>query len=121
MPTTTDIATCIYFTSIDPFTKQKVNVAKGLQDRKLQRALMPFFEPEKWFALRESLIQAERLDMIGNSCNCLIPAYPPLEAIRTRRQRSINLDHCHRVANPANGEPISERGTASSGFRPVRN
>jgi radical SAM superfamily enzyme YgiQ (UPF0313 family) len=41
-----DIATCMYYTGIDPFTKQEVYVAKGLRDRKLQRALMQFFKPE---------------------------------------------------------------------------
>jgi hypothetical protein len=31
-----DIATCIYYTGIDPFTKQQVYFAKGLRDRKLR-------------------------------------------------------------------------------------
>jgi hypothetical protein len=37
----TDIATCMYYTGIDPFTKQEVCVARDLPDRKLQPALMP--------------------------------------------------------------------------------
>ncbi|MBV8398404.1 MAG: DUF3362 domain-containing protein [Acetobacteraceae bacterium] len=41
-----DIATALYYTGIDPFTKQQVYVAKGLRDRKMQRALMQFFKPE---------------------------------------------------------------------------
>jgi hypothetical protein len=32
-----DIATALYYTGIDPFTKKKVHVAKGLKDRKMQR------------------------------------------------------------------------------------
>jgi hypothetical protein len=39
-----DIATCIYFVGIDPFTKKQVYVVKGLRDRKMQRALMQFFK-----------------------------------------------------------------------------
>jgi len=35
-----DIATALYYPGIDPFTKQEVYVAKGLRDRKMQRALM---------------------------------------------------------------------------------
>ena len=35
-----DIATCMYYTGIDHFTKQEVYVARNLRDRKLQRALM---------------------------------------------------------------------------------
>ena len=32
----------------------------GCKDRKMQRALMQFFKPENWFAVREALIQAGR-------------------------------------------------------------
>jgi hypothetical protein len=35
-----DIATCMYYTGLDPFTKQEVYVARQLRDRKAQRALM---------------------------------------------------------------------------------
>jgi hypothetical protein len=71
-----DIATALYYTGIDPFTKQEVFVAKGLRDRKMQRALMQFSKPENWFTVREVLIQAGRKDPIGTGCDCLIPAHP---------------------------------------------
>ena len=32
-----NVATCMYYTGIDPFTKEQVYVAKGLNDRRLQR------------------------------------------------------------------------------------
>jgi hypothetical protein len=41
-----DIATALYWTEIDPSTKEEVYVVKGLRDRKMQRALMQFFKPE---------------------------------------------------------------------------
>ena len=56
IPAPFDIATCMYYTGIDPFTKQAVYVAKGLRDRKMQRALMQFFKPENYFEVREALI-----------------------------------------------------------------
>src|SRR5439155_14606671 len=40
IPAPFDIATCMYYTGLDPLTKQPVNIAKGLNDRKLQRELM---------------------------------------------------------------------------------
>src|SRR5208283_3208024 len=40
IPAPFDIATCMYYTGIDPFTKQEVHIARKLHDRKLQRALM---------------------------------------------------------------------------------
>ncbi|OWK46948.1 hypothetical protein [Fimbriiglobus ruber] len=42
---------------IDPFTKKPVAIAKGLNDRKMQRALMPFFRPENDFEVRDARIQ----------------------------------------------------------------
>jgi len=117
------IATALYYTGIDPFTKKQVQVAKGLKDRKLQRALMQFFKPKNWFTVREALIDAGRQDLIGSGCDCLIPANPPKEAIEARRKRANDDDHYHTVANPAKGEKPSERGAGqprTKDYRPGR-
>lgn len=120
IPAPMDVATAMYYTGIDPFTKKQVHVAKGLRDRKLQRALMQFFKPENWFAVREALVQARRQDLIGNGCDCLIPARPPKEAIAARRRRANDSDHYHTVSNPAKGEQAGERGIPQQGYRPGR-
>lgn len=119
IPAPFDIATAMYYTGMDPFTKKEVYVAKGLKDRKMQRALMQFFKPENWFAVREALIQAGRQDLIGSGCDCLIPARPPKEAIEARRRQANDPDHYHTVANPAKGEKPGERGL-NRGYRPGR-
>ncbi len=127
IPAPFDIATAIYYTGLDPFTGQEVYVAKGLRDRKMQRALMQFFKPENYFMVREALIQAARQDLIGGGCDCLIPAQPPKEAIETRRRRAnqtargeeVEGDHYHAVANPSRGEKPGERGL-NTGYRPGR-
>ncbi len=82
------IATCMYYTGLDPFTKQEVYVSNGLRDRKLQRALMQFFKPENYFTVREALSKAGRADLISSGCDCLIPAQPPKEALEARRRRA---------------------------------
>jgi hypothetical protein len=117
----TDVAVCMYYTGIDPFTNEQVYVAKGLRDRKLQRALMQFFKPENWFAVREALILAGRQDLIGNGCDCLFTARPPKEAIESRRRRANDADHYRTVANPAKGEEPGERRAepqSQKGYRP---
>jgi uncharacterized radical SAM protein YgiQ len=119
IPAPFDVATCMYYTGIDPFSKQQVYVARHLRDRKLQRALMQFFKPENYFEVREALIQAGRTDLIGQGCDCLIPAQPPKEAIEARRRRANDADHYHTLANPAKGEKPGERGL-SKGYRPGR-
>jgi hypothetical protein len=107
-----DVATCMYYTGIDPFTKQHVYVARGLRDRKMQRALMQFFKPENWFTVREALLQAGRPELIGPGCDCLIPAQPPPEALRSRREAAIRV---------ARGEYVHTIPKAPSrGYRPGR-
>ncbi len=114
IPAPFDIATAIYYTGIDPFTGEEVYVATGLRDRKMQRALMQFFKPENYFMVREALLKAGRGDLIGNGCDCLIPAQPPRAAMRARIEK----------ANQSLGEgkyvhqiPSSEPKT---GYRPGR-
>lgn len=88
IPSPMDIATCMYYTGLDPFTKKPVYVAKHLRDRKLQRALLQFFKPENYFEVRKALEMAGRHDLIGADCDCLIPAQPPKEALQKRRQQA---------------------------------
>ena len=101
-----------------------------MRDRKLQRALMQFFKPANWFAVREALLEAGRQDLIGNGCDCLIPAQPPKEAIEARKRAANRAvrgneddDHYHTVANPAKGEKPGERGAGPpkpTGYRAGR-
>jgi uncharacterized radical SAM protein YgiQ len=86
IPAPFDVATAMFYTGIDPFTKKPVHVAKALRDRKLQRALMQFFKPANYFEVREALRQAGRTDLIGNDCGSLIPPAPPREALEARRK-----------------------------------
>lgn len=120
IPAPFDIATCMYYTGVDPMTGKEVRVARQMRDRKLQRALMQFFKPENWFEVREALLEAGRSDLIGNGCDCLIPANPPKEALEARRRRANDADHYHSVANPAKGEQPGERGLPNRGYRPGR-
>ena len=86
IPSPFDIAACMYHTGLDPFTKKEVYVAKGLKDRKLQRALLQFFKPENYFEVRRALEGAGRADLIGSGCDCLIGETPPKAALEARRQ-----------------------------------
>jgi hypothetical protein len=56
-----DIATCMYYTGLDPHTGEEVYTARNLSDRKLQRALLQFFKPENYFEVRQALLQADRI------------------------------------------------------------
>src|SRR5829696_384979 len=127
IPAPFDIATCMWYTGVDPMTGKPVGVARHLRDRKLQRALMQFFKPDNWFEVREALVEAGRTDLIGTGCDALIPPHPPKEAIEARRMRAnaaARNDHSHSVANPAAGEAAGERPVPpqvkNRGYRPGR-
>ena len=127
IPAPFDIATCMWYTGIDPMSGKEVKVATHMRDRKLQRALMQFFKPANWYEVREALLEAGRGDLIGSGCECLIPAQPPKEAVESRQKRAnetARSDHYHSVANPADGEPAGERTTPplvkNRGYRPHR-
>jgi uncharacterized radical SAM protein YgiQ len=102
IPAPFDVATAMFYTGIDPFTKKPVHVAKALRDRKLQRALMQFFKPANYFEVREALRQAGRTDLIGNDCESLIPPTPPREALEARRQDAnarFRGDYVHTIGD----------------------
>src|SRR5207244_7548982 len=52
IPAPFDIATCMYYTRLDPFSKQEVYIARQLLDRTLHRPLLPFFKLENNFNVR---------------------------------------------------------------------
>jgi uncharacterized radical SAM protein YgiQ len=127
IPAPMDVATCMYYTGIDPFSRQKVRVARQLKDRKLQRALMQFFKPENYFEVREALSQAGRKDLIGDGCDCLIPARPPREALSRRRREAnqrLHGKYVHQVPVPGVGKARTSRRqsrhTPGRGYRPGR-
>jgi len=77
IPAPMDVATCMYWTGLDPFTLEPVESARKLTDRLVQRALLQFFAPENWRTVRDALVGAGRGDLIGDGPDCLIPARPP--------------------------------------------
>lgn len=71
-PTPMTIATCMYYTGLDPFTGKKVYVARDKKEKAMQRALMHYRSPANYELVYEALGKAGRLDLIGNAQNCLI-------------------------------------------------
>jgi uncharacterized radical SAM protein YgiQ len=93
IPAPMDIATCMYFTGLDPVSMKPVQTVKKLQDRKVQRALMQYFAPENWFTVRDALLAAGRGDLIGDGAECLIKGKPPKEASQARERGDATYVH----------------------------
>jgi uncharacterized radical SAM protein YgiQ len=118
IPAPFDIATCMYYTGIDPFTGDEVYTARKLNDRKMQRAILQFFKPENYFEVRKALMEAGRSDLIGSGCDALIPATPPRAALKARMEqanRSVSEGrYVHTI--PA----VEGKKPATPGYRPDR-
>ena len=63
-PTPGTMSTCMYYAEMDPYTKKKIYVAKNMQDKREQRALMHFNKKENADTVRKALEKAGRRDLI---------------------------------------------------------
>jgi radical SAM superfamily enzyme YgiQ (UPF0313 family) len=77
IPSPLDIATCMYYTGMDPMTGEAVYVPRGGHERRLQKALLQYYVPENYGDVYEALESAGRLDLVGDGPGCLIPSRPP--------------------------------------------
>jgi uncharacterized radical SAM protein YgiQ len=114
IPAPMDIATCMYWTGLDPMTMEPVETAKRIQDRNVQRALLQFFTPENWALVRQTLVRAGREDLIGEGPECLISARQPRPTSRDQGRRGAG-DRGRR------GRDESLRGEGNGYRRPSRN
>ena len=129
IPSPFDIAACMYYTGLDPMTREPVKVTKGLKDRRMQRALLQFFKPENYFEVRRALEQAGRQDLIGSGCDCLIPDRPPKEALDRKRREATQAFTEETSGDHIRGGPGGRAGSGgrkqrrprkSIGYRPQR-
>lgn len=72
-PTPGSLSTTMYYTEQNPFTGEKIYVAKNQREKNMQRALLQYNVPQNYNLVKEALIKAEREDLIGdNNKKCLI-------------------------------------------------
>ena len=64
-PTPGTLATCMYYTELDPLTFKPVYVAKTLEEKKMQRALLHYRKPENRSLVIKALKQVGREDLIS--------------------------------------------------------
>ena len=64
-PTPATLATCMYYTEMDPFTMEPVYIAKDLEEKKMQRALIHYHKPENRGIVMKALKKAGREDLVG--------------------------------------------------------
>ncbi|MCQ2555402.1 MAG: YgiQ family radical SAM protein [Clostridia bacterium] len=63
-PTPGTLATCMYYTELDPRTMEKVYVAKSMEEKKMQRALIHYNKAENRPMVIKALQKAKREELI---------------------------------------------------------
>jgi hypothetical protein len=75
----------MYYSGLDPLKMEPVYTAQGLREKRLQKALLLYWNPEHWPLAREALKLAGREDLIGRGPHALVPPETPAEAARRQR------------------------------------
>ena len=73
IPTPMSMATSMYVTGLDPFTQEPVYTARSLREKRKQKALLQYWDPDQHDLAREALVEAGRRDLIGSGERHLIP------------------------------------------------
>ncbi len=73
IPTPMSMATSMYYTGLDPFNGKPVFTARAMRDKRMQKALLLYWDPAHHELAREALIAAGRRDLIGSKSGCLVP------------------------------------------------
>lgn len=63
-PTPGTLATCMYYTKMDPFTLEPVYVADTAEEKRMQRALLHFHKKENRGLVKKALQKIEREDLM---------------------------------------------------------
>jgi uncharacterized radical SAM protein YgiQ len=73
IPTPMSVATAMYYTGVDPISGESLYVARDLREKKLQKSLLLYWDPEQWPLAREALRKAGRSELIGRGAQHLVP------------------------------------------------
>ncbi len=71
-PTPGTLATCMFYTGLDPRTMEKVYVTRSAKEKAMQRALLQYRNPANYSLVFQALVKADRKDLIGYGPKCLI-------------------------------------------------
>ncbi|MCU6733176.1 YgiQ family radical SAM protein [Diplocloster agilis] len=118
-PTPSTLSTCMYYTGIDPRTKEPVYVPVNPHEKALQRALIQYRNPKNYDLVEEALTIAGRTDLIGYEKHCLIrprkygqEGRKPAQA--WERNPGRNTSGRKSPGNRASAGKASKNGTAGS-------
>lgn len=88
-PTPGTVSTCMYYTGLNPYTMEKIFVAKTMEEKAEQRALLQYFLPQNRNIVLKALKKCGRRDLIGTGKNCLVADYKPTNNKPVGKKKSV--------------------------------
>jgi uncharacterized radical SAM protein YgiQ len=96
-PTPGTLASVMFRTGLDPRTMERIFIARGEREKKLQRALLHFNRPKEKALARAALKEAGREDLIGFGNACLLPPEkPPASKQNASKQNAPKQGRLHK-------------------------
>ncbi|MFO1390514.1 YgiQ family radical SAM protein [Cellvibrio sp.] len=94
-PSPMSLATAMYVSERNPLKKLtyksgKITIPRGLEQRRLQKALLRYHDPAGWPMIREALVKMRKGHLIGSAASALIPAEDPKANNRNTKPASRN-------------------------------
>jgi uncharacterized radical SAM protein YgiQ len=89
IPTPMSLATSMYFTGLDPADDSPVFTPRDLKEKRLQKALLLYWDRAQHDHVREALHRADRADLIGSGPKALVPPAHGKGALPRHRQQRI--------------------------------
>ena len=93
IPTPMSMATAMYYTGMDPFTGEPVYTAREMRDKRMQKALLLYWDPAHHDLVREALEKAGRRDLIGTAAHCLVPPGTGKGSLSIHDKRRFGADN----------------------------
>jgi radical SAM superfamily enzyme YgiQ (UPF0313 family) len=91
IPTPMSMATSMWLTGLDPFTGEDVPSARSMRDKRKQKALLLYWDPEHHELAREALREAGRMDLVGSHPGALVPPARGKGSLSIHRRRGTPL------------------------------
>jgi hypothetical protein len=72
-PAPLTLGMAMWHCGVNPLTNEPIYVAKTAREKRLQRAMFFFRDPDYWPDVREALRECGRVELIGHEGRCLVP------------------------------------------------
>lgn len=110
-PTPGTVATCMFYTGLDPYTLKPVFVEKTPEGKALQRALLQYYEPRNAEKVVKALHKTHREDLIP----LLVPGYVRKATPQITKKGNGKKTKGKQTAKPIQGKFIPNHGKGLAG------